>query len=204
MKSTFTNEGIPRVKFSMRDMSVSQYSAAKRIENIDCLSQPLDWWFDEKTFMSEITVEYNKRHKRGVYEVFTDNALEQEAYENTPVITEYRYQSSCTELSDIITLAEERYERGIIAPYRIKGKLGKDLEFNLLDVVRYHHKRYETQIINDALWLVSGIDHVNRSFELSLIHEDSPADVVEFSGDLYGLFTMYNDNQYANLQGEDL
>jgi hypothetical protein len=202
LKSVFSDDGIPRVKFSMRDMSIDQGIQAVRIDPVDCLSLPLDWGFDEQSHMTSIAVEYNPEIYAELYKLYRDDSLEDEAYENTPIINEYKYTSFCTEYSDIVTLAQQRYERGIVVPYRVKGTLGTDLYFNLLDYVLYHHKRENGEILKDALWLVTGIDHIRRNFELSLIHEESPEDIVEISGDLFGPDVMWNDNQYANLQGE--
>ncbi len=202
LKSVFSDDGIPRVKFSMKDMSIDQGIQAVRIDPVDCLSLPVNWWFEEEAHMTAIAVEYNPEIYSEVYKLYRDDSLENEAYTNTPIINEYKYTSFCTEYSDIITLAQQRYEMGIVVPYRVKGTLGTDLYFNLLDYVMYHHKRENGEILKDALWLVTGIDHIRRTFELSLIHEEAPDDIVEISGDLFGPDVMWNDNQYANLQGE--
>ena len=119
------------------------------------------------------------------------------------MISEYNYRSYCTDIIDIEALALQRYEAGVISPYRLRGASATELSFTLLDYVEYRHQRDNNKyIMEDALWRVTEIDVINRTFELTLIAEAAPKDVYSFTGDMYGFDTMYNDNLYANINGE--
>ena len=203
LKSIKDTTGVSREKLSMRDITVSGFGIAARIKPNDMIALPMAWGYDEKAHMSSIAVEYNPRIYDDVYRLHRDDSLFDEAYTNTPVISEYNYRSYCTDIIDIEALALQRYEAGVISPYRLRGASASELSFTLLDYVEYRHQRDNNQfIMEDALWLVTEIDIINRTFELTLIAEYEPKDIYAFTADMFGPDVMYNDNMNFNEQGE--
>jgi len=170
LKSIKDTTGVSREKLSMRDTTVTGFGITAVLNPKDMISLPLPWGYDEKSHMSSIAVEYNPRIYDDVFRVYRNDSLFDKAYENTPVISEYNYRSYCTELGDISALALQRYAAGTLATYRIKGASATELNFTLLDYVTYTHTRSGGErILNPALWLVTEIDVINRTFELTFI-----------------------------------
>jgi len=200
MTSLTDPQGTPRVKFTMRDLAFDSGEVMLRINPEDVLSLPIPWGFAEKEHMTSISVEYTPKIAEEFWNLYRDDSRVQEAYENTPIIKEYQYQTFCTDLPTIEALAAQRYALGVQAPYRLKGSLGVDLPFEILDYVRYHHRRNRKQILNDAIWQVTGLDAINRTFELALVKEDADKAIVRFNADTFGPKTMYNDGLYLNLE----
>ena len=170
LKSIKDATGVSRDKLSMRDITVSGFGITAALNPNDMISLPLPWGYDEKSHMSSIAVEYNPRIYDEVFRVYRDDSLFDKAYENTPVISEYNYRSHCTDLNDIAALAIQRYATGTLAAYRIKGASATELNFTLLDYVIYTHTRSGGErILNPAIWRVTEIDVINRTFELTFI-----------------------------------
>ena len=203
LKSIKDTTGVSREKLSMRDITVSGFGIAAVLNPKDMISLPLPWGYDEKSHMSSIAVEYNPRIYDDVFRVYRNDSLFDEAYANTPVISEYNYRSYCTDIVDVEALSLHRYEAGVLSQYRLRGASATELSFTLLDYVEYRHQRDNNKyIMEDALWRVTEIDVINRTFELTLIAEYEPKDIYAFTADMFGPDVMYQDNMNFNEQGE--
>jgi len=200
---TLDSHGVPRSQYSMRDMYFEGFGVTAEIKKEDLLELPMSWGFDESVHMTSIAVRYVPRIFDEDFTIFRDDSLFDEAYINTPIVREYTYTSHCTVLSEVEILAHQRYKEAILVPYRLRGVSGAELEFSLLDYVKYHHVRTGGKsIMEPATWRVTKIDRINRTFSLALVAEDAPKDIYAFTADMFGPDVMYNDSLNANIKGE--
>jgi len=168
LKSVDDSNGVPRSKFSMRDSSIEDFQTVTTINPKNMVTLPMAWGFDESAHMTSIGVKYNPRIYDDAFKIRRDDSLFELAYSNTPIISEYDYRTYCTDEDAIKELALQRYTQGATVPYRLRGVSAEELDFTLLDYVRYIHVRSGGErILPPAIWQVTEIDIINRSFELT-------------------------------------
>jgi hypothetical protein len=167
--------------------------------------------YDDETFVSQMSIEYNKDYSEDETITIVDASLEDEAIENQQSTGSASMVSTVTGASDAAALLLAAYEQRIFAPEIVTVSLPAPLSFDLADYVAYTHQRVYDPLGEDvkviiprSRWRVISASRVNRSATLRRI-DDYPENIedmtmLDFNGNPSNLIYLdFNGNGSSDI-----
>ena len=193
--------GIVRTRYSIRTLSGDNSGTSSDLENTLPLYLPLKRDFAEKESFTRVIMGWDYDFYNQEFDILKDSSKEQAVLADFPIEREYQFQTYCTNAVQAAGVMEARYAEGTVVPYRLSGTLGEPLPFNLLDYINYHHVRYDdVEILPPALWRVTKLDRIGRTFELSYIQDLTGLIPAEIRGIMYNMGRAYLQDAYGSIE----